>query len=1326
MVQSRLFRITILALTLALILLASTVAVSSSTSQGSPVQFLAGAAQGDPLTMALNYISDHVDVLGLTSSDVADMVVTDRYTSPKSGITHIYFRQRYAGIDVYNALLNVNVARDGSVINVGNRFVPDLSSAVNTTKPAITPLDALRAAARSLGLSLSGQATGQSMGANSAEGIIFSESGLSSESVPFKLIYQPMPDGAVRLAWDLSIDQLEAQSYWSMRIDAVTGRELHRANLVDRDSFGPPTGAGSELGIPNVGKSRVDLSLLQLTDQYMVYAQPLESPSHGERTLVTGPADASASPYGWHDIDGFAGAEYTLTRGNNVYAYEAGDNYGFSPDGSQTLTFDFALDLGLEPDGYEAAAITNLFYWNNLLHDVFYHYGFDEAAGNFQENNYGHGGAGGDSVNAEAQDSSDINNAAFYTPADGANPRMEMYLWNTTTPMRDGDLDNGIIAHEFGHGISNRLTGGPSAVTCLDNVEQPGEGWSDFISLMMTMDSGDTGADPRGIGTYALGQPPNGPGIRDYPYSTVMAIDPRTYDEIKTALVPHGVGSTWTAMLWDVAWAFIDQYGYDPDLIAGAGGNNMALQLVIDGLTLQPCSPGFVDGRDAILLADQNNNGGANQCLIWEAFARRGLGYSASQGSPDSRSDGVQAFDVPPACLETLKITQSADPSPAEAGSTLTYSLLVENDTLSPLTDVTITDNVPVGATYVPGSADCGGSEAGGLITFPLGNMASGASQTCSFQVTVDSGLGDVVLFQDDMESGAGSWDVTHDQTTADWTLATLNANSPDHAWYASDVDVVSDQYLAMVNPIVLSGQPTLRFWHDYNTEANYDGGVVEMSVDGGQWTDLGPLINQNGYNGVMYASTYNPIAGRHAFTGDSGGYLETAVDLEPYTGSSARVRFRLGTDITVGLDGWYVDDVTVVDEARLTNTACVTAAEGDDDCDTLVTRVNPAPGQAHITVNPAALAELLAPDLIANAILDIGNAGSADLSWSLFESPDNCATAADVSWLSTSPASGLTGSGGLDAVTVVLDSYGLSAGVETASICISSNDPDDMLVEVPVELTVVQAPAFVDQYATADMPVAGTVTGTFEDTHDNDGIAQTITERQSGGKPSNRHDYLSHVWSFQLTAGSGHTFYVNAWQLNAADADEFVLAYSTDNSSYVDMESMVISGTGDGSMLSYELPANLSGTLYVQVSDNDQTPGLLDFDTVNIDQMFIRTSDPGEPPPSTAMHVHAFSGDAAAAPRNRWDALAHVTIYEVSPADDTPIEGAMVTGVWSGAASGDGNCTTLADGTCTVSKNNIKYGRGPATFTVTGIVRGGDTYDPADNHVTSIDISQP
>ena len=122
-----------------------------------------------------------------------------------------------------------------------------------------------------------------------------------------------------------------------------------------------------------------------------------------------------------------------MTQGNNVLADTDLDANnipdGNAPDGGPTLVFDFPFDPAQQPSTYVPFAVTNLFYWNNIMHDVMYLYGFDEPAGNFQENNYGNGGIGSDSVNADAQDGSGTNNANFATPPDGSNPRMQMFIW---------------------------------------------------------------------------------------------------------------------------------------------------------------------------------------------------------------------------------------------------------------------------------------------------------------------------------------------------------------------------------------------------------------------------------------------------------------------------------------------------------------------------------------------------------------------------------------------------------------------------------------------------------------------------------------------------------------------------------------------------------------------------------------------------------------------------------------------------------------------------------------------------------------------------------
>ena len=398
---------------------------------------------------------------------------------------------------------------------------------------------------------------------------------------------------------------------------------------------------------------------------YKVYAQPTESPNHVQppqplppadgRTLEVDPQDATASPFGWHDTDGIAGAEFTIMRGNNVHVYEDSDSNNVppavEPDCGATLVCDFPIDLTMEPAAYTDASVANLFYWNNTIHDVQYLYGFDEVAGNFQFNNYGNGGLGGDDVRAEAQDGSGFNNANFSTPPDGNQPRMQMFLFNITTPGRDGDLDAGIIVHEYGHGISNRLVGGPSNVSCLSNLQQPGEGLSDWWFLAYTPQPFHTGETVRGAGTYVLGQPIDGPGVRPQPYSTDPAVNDYTYESISTLSVPHGVGSVWAQAAWEVYWALVDEHGFDPDLHnpAGGSGNQRMMLYVNEGLKNSACSPAFTDVRDGYIQAAVDNFGGEDVCTLWEAFAAFGLGVDASSGGPNSTS-AVNGFELPPEC----------------------------------------------------------------------------------------------------------------------------------------------------------------------------------------------------------------------------------------------------------------------------------------------------------------------------------------------------------------------------------------------------------------------------------------------------------------------------------------------------------------------------------------------------------------------------------------------------------------------------------------------------------------------------------------------------
>ena len=767
-----------------------------------------------PVDIARQHIQEQRTQLGLSEADVAEILVTDNYVSHNNPTRHIYVRQAYQGIGISDGLGHVHLSPDGTVVYSGIDFRKDIQNKINTTTPVLSQMDAIQRAAQEYGMGKVGDLPILQAPIGPEQIAIFGGEDFSDENITIRLTFAPFKREDLRLAWDLSIFTPDQKHWYSLKIDAVNGDVLEENEWVVECDLGHAGHKNfSDLNSdkvniycaePGVAGPGVQASCGPLApapapapNSYTVFADPVESPNHGGRTIVSSPWVVAASPFGWHDTNGAAGPEYTITRGNNVWAQEdqnGNNGTGFSPNGGGTLDFAFPLNLNAQPNTYTSAAITNLFFWNNRMHDVWYAYGFDEPSGNFQQNNYGNGGTGADYVLADGQDGSGMDNANFSTPADGTRPRMQMYLWtgqvtstllvnspagiagtydampagfgpalpvspltanlelandgtgspteacnalinggsmvgkialvdrgtcpfvnkvlnaqnegavacivcnndggapftmggatgSITIPSvmisqadcailkaqlgigvnvslsgsgaaydRDGDLDNLIIAHEYGHGISNRLTGGPSNVNCLNNAEQMGEGWSDWFGLVMTIKPGDIGTKRRGVGTYAIFEPTLGDGIRPSPYTTDMSVNPWTYGDISnTGAIsqPHGIGFLWCNMLWEMTWLFIDNYGFDPDIVNGTGGNNLAMVLVTEGMKLQPCSPGFVTGRNAILQADMNLYGGIHQCLIWQAFAKRGLGLSASQGSANNRTDGSEAYDIPAAC----------------------------------------------------------------------------------------------------------------------------------------------------------------------------------------------------------------------------------------------------------------------------------------------------------------------------------------------------------------------------------------------------------------------------------------------------------------------------------------------------------------------------------------------------------------------------------------------------------------------------------------------------------------------------------------------------
>lgn len=637
--------------------------------------FLSKPAGGIPLEIGLNYLKSNATKLGVSTRDFDNAIVTNQYTDADTGLTHIYLRQQFNGLEVANADFSINITRDGRVLSVAGGFVANLAAKVSASKalahvrPAIAAADALGDAAGMLNLGMRHPPTIKSPARfTPGHESVLQAKDISLDDVPARLNYIGSGSG-VQLSWKMVIRTPDKQHWYEVNVDSGSGTMLSAVDWIDHAvaSSGRTTGSSAPAAAPLPAPPPGDGS------GYSVFPASLESPADGARQFVANPADLTYSPFGWHDTNGVAGAEFTDTRGNNVSAQEDADHDnagGFRPDGTSSLTFNFPFDATKPPSFNQSAAITNLFYWNNFLHDVFANYGFTEAAGNFQVDNYSGQGVGNDAVQADAEDGSGVDLSSFSTPPDGQAPRMQMYLFDKTMPGRDGAFDNQLITHEYAHGVSTRLTGGAANSNSLAAVQSAamGEGWSDFWAVMFTLKTTDhkTGRYP--IGAYTQGQDPiTGTGIRRYAYAFDMTADPLTYRSITTSSESHNAGEIWASTLLDLNWLLVDKYGYSEDWSHGYsasnpdrnGGNVLAMKLVMDAMKLQPSNPTFIAGRDAILAADVALTGGANAKEIWTAFARRGMGLTATDGANADSVNITEGFTLPTSVRAPVIITQS-------------------------------------------------------------------------------------------------------------------------------------------------------------------------------------------------------------------------------------------------------------------------------------------------------------------------------------------------------------------------------------------------------------------------------------------------------------------------------------------------------------------------------------------------------------------------------------------------------------------------------------------------------------------------------------------
>ena len=1030
-----------------------------------------------------NQLYDHA----YSKDDIGQIRITDFSYSHQNGASHIYFQQTKQDLDIIGAVGNMTLTPYKNYLN-GNDFIRLTQWDVRKEKSEMPVTALIEQAAKQLKIPFP-KVEEEHSKEKARNERLFTSNFSVSEMVVHEVWFPE--NGKLINALKIEFESSVSSDYWSLIVRKSDASILQKDNYTLYCNFSLPAHNNIRSNQCHHFEEKNSLQAEEMMDgaRYRVYAAPLESPAHGNQTIEVQPSNPSASPFGWHDTDGFEGPEYTITRGNNAHAFQDTTNNntsnGDEPDGGDDLEFIFAHDQSLHPHDNINADVTNLFYWNNLTHDWAYLLGFDEVSGNFQENNYQSGGQGGDYVRVHALDGGDVGNANFLTPSDGSNARMQMYRWRIGANLEiseppelaggystgnasfgprlpeslsgqlvaaidgigdpldgctdflnseaingnialidrgechfsekvyraqldgavacvicnniedggvvamgggtnaelvsipslsiskedcdvirallaqdvtiDGRItnnvkelssgfDNGVITHEYTHGISMRLTGGPSNSGCMSNDEQHGEGWSDFIALVLTQQIDDEGSKPRGIGTYLLGEPTDGLGIRRFRYSTDMDICPLTHGYIRYTSRPHPVGEVWAAVMWDLYWRLIDEYGYDHSWQDKSSGNFIAIRLAFESLKIQPCNSSFLEARDAVLRADEVNNNGVNKCLIWEVFARRGLGFDAEDGGAGNRMDNIDGFETIPSCLNRLSIVKDI-PASVNPGEIIDIQVSVTNNTNETANNVVVFDEISTGMSLIEGSVSRTFKFQDNDLTIELGSIKPGQTAKYAYKIRGDDLIpGNFQLFEN-FEGNAGFIASRSNESISNFELTTEDAQGGVTAFQVVGDSLTGESYLQLTEPVFIEGNnPRLKYFQKFETQAGIDGGVVEYSLDGNSWIPFKSRdFLHNPYNEVIALDPFY-VNTLEAFSGILNDWQEVHINLSDLNNQEVFIRFRYirqAFNENGSTQGWLIDNAEILSTSDIFTTTCAVYNDDQEDCIDSRTMVN-------------------------------------------------------------------------------------------------------------------------------------------------------------------------------------------------------------------------------------------------------------------------------------------------------------------------------------------------------------------------------------------------
>lgn len=923
-----------------------------------------------------NFLRNNNALFAVSLDSVESLNVAADYTNPDGNLSFVELNQQFNGIPVFRGEVKAGFTKRGEIIRVVNNLAPGIDARQLSTYFGDAE-NAVAAAYRHIGREFETAAKPRNEKLTNELVAVF---GKGDSATTAEKMYFPLEPGFAVPAWRVLIWQ-PVNAYYVV-VDAATGTMLWRKNITEDQTQsatyniysnsagfidvanspfpfwpGPTSPNGTQgTGIPRTNITRIGNEA------------PYEFNQLGWLTDGVTKTDGNNVQAGL-DRDGVDG----IDPNSEAFSPMREFIFSYSPLNPNNNTGENPIPAVQTYPGtdFQQGSVTQLFYTSNWFHNATYLLGFTEAARNFQNVNFTGQGVGGDRIRAEGQDSSGTNNANFSTPADGGRGRMQMYVWTGPTPNIDGNLDTDVVIHELTHGLSNRLHGNSTGLIN-DMSRGMGEGWSDFFGMALLSRPTDpiNGVYTTGsYDTYRLGGTflnnayygirrfptavrafTGGPNNRPHNPLTFADIDVTQFNLSDGAFAPrfsgtpdqvHAAGEIWCNTLWEVRARFIQRLGWQE-------GNRRILQFVIDGMKLSPLSPTFINARDSIVAAALASGTDADVADIWAGFTIRGIGAGASVQNVGGTSTGgtgtarvTESFELPNLLQEgPLTIIDSNGNGVADPGEQIQIGIPLKNITGFAADGTTLSiegggsgnyGSIANGATVsqnlaftVPPSAQCGS-----LVQLTLNANSSLGPATFTRFIEVGRALETFAEAFDTVAvpNAPNGWSITSSYVPMTFRSTETNPDTPPNSMFAANLpDCTSgcpttdggSTELTSPPMTVSSAASYLTFRHRYNTEAGWDGGVLELSVAGGPFQDFvasGGTFLQGGYNAMMGTSSPNPLGGRMGWTGNSGGYITTAARFPASAaGQNIQLRWRFGADNNTAPPGggWNVDTVKI------------------------------------------------------------------------------------------------------------------------------------------------------------------------------------------------------------------------------------------------------------------------------------------------------------------------------------------------------------------------------------------------------------------------------